>query len=310
MRASGRRRPTEVVSPATAAALAAVTMWGLSPVATRAAVAQIAPIPMLVLRLPLAALFVLPWAIPVIPRLRRGDLPRVALCTLLGPLGYNLVATVSLQWIPASTAGLILGTGPLCVIAVGRVWWGESVSRRAWVGSGIALAGVAVLSGASAVGGWKALAGVALLLTGNLSFGAYTYVVRPLSGAYGALPVTAVSTALAAMPALALAGTVTGPVLRRVTPAGWAEVAFLAVGCTVGGLLLWNLAVLHGGGARAALVLYLEPAVTVAGAAVFLGEGLAPSAVAGGLLVLVGVVLAVSTWLPARLRRRWAVLRR
>ncbi|MHB1931301.1 MAG: EamA family transporter, partial [Acidimicrobiales bacterium] len=79
---------------------------------------------------------------------------------------------------------------------------------------------------------------------------------------------------------------------------------------TVGGLLLWTLAVLHGGGARAALVLYLEPAVTVAGAAVFLGEGLAPSAVAGGLLVLVGVVLAVSTWLPARLRRRWAVLRR
>ena len=44
----------------TASGLIAVTMWGLAPVATRALVLQLAPLPLLVLRVALAGLILLP----------------------------------------------------------------------------------------------------------------------------------------------------------------------------------------------------------------------------------------------------------
>ena len=45
-----------------AGGLAAVCLWGLAPVATRAAVGYLAPMPLLVIRLTVAALVLLPWA--------------------------------------------------------------------------------------------------------------------------------------------------------------------------------------------------------------------------------------------------------
>src|SRR5258708_33076613 len=54
-----------------AGALVAVAFWGLAPVATRAVVAHLAPLPLLVLRLCGAALVLLPSAAPGLVRLRR-----------------------------------------------------------------------------------------------------------------------------------------------------------------------------------------------------------------------------------------------
>jgi hypothetical protein len=57
--------------------------------------------------------------------------------------------------------------------------------------------------------------------------------------------------------------------------------------------------VLSGGTSRVSLLLYLEPAVSVAGALVVLGEHLTLTAVAGGALVLAGVA-ASSIARPSR----------
>ena len=62
--------PTRLGPGPLAAGLAAVILWGLAPVATRAAVAHLAPLPLLVLRLTVASLVMLPWAVPLFRRLR------------------------------------------------------------------------------------------------------------------------------------------------------------------------------------------------------------------------------------------------
>jgi len=157
---------------------------------------------------------------------------------------------------------------------------------------------VAVLAGPGALagaGGYRGLAGAGLVLAGTLAFGGYTIVLRPLSQAHGAIPATAASTVLGTLPYLAFAGTLSGPALANLDPAVWGELAFLALGSTTAGLLLWNLAVLAGGTARVSLLLYLEPVVSVLGAAVFLGERVKPVTIAGGLLILAGVTAASSS---------------
>ena len=292
---SARTGPGAVVSGPIAGGLVAVCLWGLAPVATRAAVEHLAPLPLLVLRLALASLVLLPWAVPVFRRLRPRPAGRLVAAGVLGLVGYNLSVTVGLQWLPASTAGLLLATEPVWVMVLGRFFLGERVGARAWLGSAVALGGVAVLAGPGALSdahGYRALAGAGLVLAGTLAFGAYTIVLRPLSQVYGAVPATAASTVVGTLPYLPFAGTLTGAPLGHIGPAVWGEVAFLAFGSTAAGMLLWNRAVLSGGTTRVSQLLYLEPVVSVLGAMAFLGERIGLVTIAGGLLILAGVATA------------------
>jgi drug/metabolite transporter (DMT)-like permease len=280
---------------ALAAGLAAVIMWGLAPVATRAAVAHLSPLPLLTIRMAAATLVLLPWAVPLFRRLRARSAGRLAAAGLLGLVGYNLPVTAGLRWLPAATAGLLLATEPIWVMLLGRVFLGERGTVWSWAGSGVALSGVAVLAGPGAVtgaGGYRALAGTGLVLAGTLAFAGYTIVLSPLSEEFGAMPATAASTAFGTLPYLAFAGTLTGTGLGHLGPAVWGELAFLGLGSTAAGMLLWNVAVLSGGTARVSLLLYLEPAVSVLGAAVFLGERVSAVTVGGGALILAGVAVA------------------
>jgi drug/metabolite transporter (DMT)-like permease len=277
------------------AGLAAVCLWGLAPVATRAAVAHLPVLPLLLIRLAAASLVLLPWAWPVFRRLRPRSAGRLLAAGVLGLVGYNLPVTVGLRWLPAATAGLLLATEPVWVLVLGRLFTRERGGLRPWLGSAVALAGVGVLAGPGAIGGAageRALAGAGLVLAGTLAFGAYTIVVRPLSQEFGAIPATAASTVAGAVPYLAAVGTLPGAGLSHLGATLWAELAFLALGSTAAGLLLWNVAALSGGITQVSLLLYLEPVVSVAGAAVFLGERVSVVMIGGGALILTGVAVS------------------
>jgi drug/metabolite transporter (DMT)-like permease len=286
---------------ATASCLVAVSMWGLAPVATRALVMHLAPLPLLVLRLGAASVILLPWCGPVLrQRPGRRALLRLLAAGLLAMVGYNLPVTVGLQWIPASTAGLLLGSEPVWILLLGRVFLAERVPRRSWAGAAVALAGVAILAGPGALSfgsGSRVLAGAGLVALGTLLFGAYTLVLRPLSRAYGALSATAASTVAGCLPYAAFAGLVSPRQLGELPSAAWGELAFLAFGSTAAGMLLWNLAVSRLPGSRVSLLLYLEPLVSVVGAVSLLGEHISAAMIGGGVLVLAGVGV---TWTPHR----------
>jgi drug/metabolite transporter (DMT)-like permease len=182
------------------------------------------------------------------------------------------------------------------VLLLGRLFLGARGGVRAWLGSAAALGGVAVLAGPGAVGGvgggYRALAGTGLVLAATLSFAAYTIVLRPLSEELGAVPATAAATVVGSVPYLGAAWMLPSAGLAHLGPAVWAELAFLAFGCTAVGLLLWSIATVAGDITRVSLLLYLEPVVSVAGAAVFLHERVTLVMIGGGLLIMAGVAIA------------------
>jgi drug/metabolite transporter (DMT)-like permease len=285
-----RATGTKVRTGGLGAGLIAVCLWGLAPVATRSLVHELAPLPLLTLRQLLAAGVLLPWAVPALRRIDARDLPRFIVAGLLGMVGYNLPVTVGLQWLPASSAGLLLATEPVWVLVIGLVFLGERAGPRVLAGTGVALAGVAVIAGPAALApgsGTRAVAGAALVLLATLAFGGYMIVLRPLSQKYGPVSATATSSVAGALPYLALVGTVWPP---RLSPSAGAELLFLALGSTVAGMLLWNLAVVRGG-AGISRLLYLEPVVSVLGAMVFLDEQVTAAVLAGGVLVIAGVLV-------------------
>ncbi len=280
---------------ATASGLAAVGMWGLAPVATRALVLQLAPLPLLVLRMAVAALVLLPWCVPMLRRLHRAAAGRLVLAGLLGMVGYMLPVTVGIQWLPASTAALILATEPVWIMFLGRVFLAERIPGWSWAGSAIAIGGVAVIAGPGALSagsGGRQFAGLGLVALGTAAFGAYTIALRPLSDIYGPRAATASSTVAGALPYLVVAWLLPAPQLARLPGTAWGELAFLALGSTVAGMLLWNLAVARIGSTRAGLLLFAEPLVGVTGGVVLLGEQLSAGVAAGGVLVMLGVGIA------------------
>jgi drug/metabolite transporter (DMT)-like permease len=285
----------------TASGLAAVTMWGLAPVATRALVAQLPPLPLLVLRIGVAGLILLPWCWRVPRRLDRASLGRLVAAGLLCMVGYNLPVTIGVQWIPASTAALILATEPVAILLLSRVFLKEHVRRLAWAGAAIAMGGIALLAGPGALsvgGGGRALAGIGLVVLATVLFAAYTIVLRPLSTELGAGSAAATSTAAGAVPYLLLAWMISPHQLASLPAAGWGELGFLSLGCTVVGMAAWSIAVARAGSARAGLLLYAEPVVGVGGAVIFLGEKLSAGMLAGGALILAGVAVAWTAQRP------------
>jgi drug/metabolite transporter (DMT)-like permease len=79
--------------------------------------------------------------------------------------------------------------------------------------------------------------------------------------------------------------------LDQLSTAGWAAVFFLGVGSSGIGYLLWYGALEHIEAGRVAAFVYIEPLVTLATAMVLLGETVTAVTIAGGALVLWGVVL-------------------
>jgi len=295
--ATPRRAPSGS-GAGTAAGLVAVGIWGMAPVAIRALVLQLAPLPLLVIRMGVAAVVLLPWCGPMLRRSRREYVPRLIVAGLLGMVGYNLPVTVGLQWVPASTAGLVLASEPVWLLLLAALFLGERVSRRCWAGALVALVGVAVLAGPgvlSSRNGTRELAGLGLIALGTLLFAAYTLTLRPVSRACGPVPATAASTVAGSLFYAAFAGTVTSAQLSRLPAAAWGELAFLAVGSLVVGMLAWNLAVARLPSQRASLLLYLEPLVSVTGAVVLLGERVSADLAVGGALILGGIA---ATWMP------------
>jgi drug/metabolite transporter (DMT)-like permease len=285
----------------TASGLAAVTMWGLAPVATRALVTQLAPLPLLIVRIGVAGLVLLPWCWRVPRRLDRASLGRLVAAGLLCMVGYNLPVTIGVQWIPASTAALILATEPVAILLLSRVFLGERVPRLAWAGAAVAMCGITLLAGRGALsvsGGGRALAGTGLVVLATVLFAAYTIVLRPLSTVLGAGSAAAASTAAGAVPYVLLAWMLSPHQLASLPAAGWAELGFLSLGCTVVGMAAWSLAVARAGSARAGLLLYAEPVVGVTGAVIFLGERLSAGMLAGGVLILAGVAVAWTAQRP------------
>lgn len=282
-------------SLALAGALGAVVLWGLTPVVTKAAVGRLAPLPLLALRLPAAALLLAPFGLPLLARLKGKALAQLCLAGLLGFLGYNLAITFGLTLLPAWLAGMLLALEPVGILGFARLIARERITPRRGLGVLLALVGAAVLAltSPSREGAGHELAlGILLTLVATASFAAYSVLLQPIAAAHGALPATSASMLVGCAPYLLAIVTLPGAHLGQLGPSFWGELAFLILGATALGLVLWNAASGQLGNATLAVVLVLEPATSLVGSIALLGERPSAAGVLAGIIVVVGALVA------------------
>ena len=272
----------------TVLALTSAACFGVMPVLTKVVYDDGAGIAgVLSVRFSLAALLLL-----VLARLRRQQLPRgrqlVALL-LLGGVGYvveSLCYFAALTTISAGLTALLLYLYPALVVVLTAVLTRHRPGNKALTCLLVATAGTALTLGP--VGGGQGT-GVLLGLASALAYSIYIVVSsRHVSGA-GPLAVSAV-----VMTGAAVVYDVGAVATRAALPThatAWIALLAVAVVGTVVAVSTFFAALERLGPADTAVLSTVEPVVSVAVAAVALGESLSAVQLLGGVLVLSAVAV-------------------
>jgi drug/metabolite transporter (DMT)-like permease len=279
-----------------AGAVFAVAVWGASFIATKIAVVQADPFTVIVLRFGIG--------IPVLfaAVARRGEFVWPAWRDLLLFVGIGVLGITAHQWLQvtglvtaqASTTAWIITATPLTIALVGWAALGERLGWHQW--AGIVLGTLGVLLVVSR-GDWNALAAGSLGSIGDLlvSLSTITWALFSVSSRkalqrHAAAPmmlyVMAGGWFMSAVPWVLSGGL--GHV-ARLSPSGWTAIVFLGVLCSGLAYVYWYDALRVLPTAKVGSLLYLEPLVTMAVAAVVLGERVTLAALVGGLVILAGI---------------------
>lgn len=229
-------------------------------------------------------------ALGLVPRARaavdREDLPRVVL------LGMTWVAVplslfpIAQQWIDSSVAGMINGAVPITTAVWSTVLLRRLPGRMQLVGIVLGFAGVVAIFLPELRGSSASALGASLVVLAIVLYGLSANMAVPLQQRHGALPVL-FRAQLAALLVVVPIGLWQMP---GSTFAWGPALAMVPLGTLSTGLAFVCMATLVGrvGGPRGSVAIYFVPVVAVALGVMVLGERIAPLALLGTALVLLG----------------------
>ncbi|HVE54703.1 MAG TPA: DMT family transporter [Ramlibacter sp.] len=220
---------------------------------------------------------------------------QVLLLVATGGLPFGLLVLAGLRLAPAAPLGVFLaGALPLFAALAARAWLHEAIGARRWCGLAVVATGIAAMASgswaASALGHWR---GDLLFVAASLAWAIHTIVLRRtgVTAWQGAAVVNCGSGLL-----LLLALPFFPPVLLLHAPPHDVLLQAACQGVLAGllGLAAYVAAVRLLGASRAALSAAAVPVLTLAGAAVWLGEHPDAVTLAAATLVAAGIGLAAS----------------
>jgi probable blue pigment (indigoidine) exporter len=222
----------------------------------------------------------------------RAQWARLFLFAMLNYGAYIVFSTEAQVYLPASEAIVLTYTLPIWASLLAWPLLGERPSWRQYVALVLAIGGVALLVGVgSADMRWEQMPGVAMALAGSMLFGLGTVLAKRTPMALPPATSVAWQVALGTAVLLMLAVFET-PDWSRVTPAGWACVAFVATVPMTIAYLAWFRALRLVPASVAATTVLVSPMVGVLGGTLVLGETLGPRQIVALGLTLAGVALA------------------
>lgn len=249
------------------------------------------------------------------PRVRAAlrAMPRraVLIAIALGVMYTGNAGTyyAALETVPASLAALIVYVYPP-IVAVLALWFGAPLrGLRTWAALALALVGVVLAVGGIDAATPPPTAGLALSIASAVIYAFWIIfsarLIGERSGRLASQSDAAVSPSETALGATALMMTATmttfwilaagtgRPIQPWVIPAdAWPGLVGVGVVATFVSIVTFYAGSSRIGAAQAALISTLEPVWTITLAAILLGERLEPIQLAGGGLILAGVVLA------------------
>lgn len=267
-------------------------LWGGSFLFMRYAVPDFGVVPLIWLRVALASVCLLPLLLlkRQFGALRRQAGALTVMSLFNSGLPFLLIAWATLS-ITAGLASIMNAMTPVFTALIGALWLGDRLDGRRSLGLLLGLAGVALLAADKADfrpggSGWAIVA--MLLATACYGFAA-NHTRRYLQG----VPALVNATGTQLVSALVLLPPALWSWPERMPGLGpWLAALVLGVACSALAYVLFFRLIARVGASRAVTVTFLVPVFGTLWGALFLGEPVTASMLAGGAVVLLGTGLA------------------
>jgi drug/metabolite transporter (DMT)-like permease len=256
--------------------VAGVTLFGLTLPATRIAVAHLDPVFIALGRSLLAgALAALVLALARAPWPQRADLLPLAVTAAGVIFGFPLLATIAMRTVPSAHGGIVLGILPLATAAASVILAGERPSKGFWLcgllGSATVIAFALLTHPGDAFGfEFGDLLLLAAIVAAAIGYAQGAVLARKLGGWQ------VISWALVLSSPFLLLGIMigSGPINWGAPWPAWAGFFYVAIFSQFLGFFAWYRGLALGGIARVGQVQLIQPFITLAGAALLVGETL------------------------------------
>lgn len=189
-------------------------------------------------------------------------------------------------------AALLVTTFPIWNTLLGMIGAkGERLAPAGWVGTLVALAGVAILVKPFESGVESSWIGVAAVLTASLSWAAGTVYARRRLRGVDPIAASAVETLVAGPLMLAIHMLVEPGQPVEWGGQAWGAVGYLAVMGSLVGFTAFAYLAAHMSSSKVGTYAYVNPVVAVLLGWAFLGEAVTPRLIVGGVTILGGLLL-------------------
>jgi len=228
------------------------------------------------------------------PRIRREDWPLVLLLAFLAIPLNQFLFLFGIRSTTPSNAALLYATTPILVVLFSRWLLGERLTRRKLIGVALGFAGVAIVILERGVdASIEYVHGNLIIYVAVLAWGLYTVLGKRLIMQYGPLDASAITLLIGTLIFLPI-GLLPALQFDYASIGGWtwAQIVYLGVITSVVSYLLWYYALGRVEAGKVALFANLQPILTTVLAVVLLGQGVTVQFVLGGVLAILGVVIA------------------
>ena len=216
---------------------------------------------------------------------------------LMGGSIYFLVENMALLHSTSSNVSILVSTTPLVTAMLVAIFYkSERLSMRQIFGSILAFVGVVLV----VLNGQFILhlnpLGDALALGASFTWGFYSLFMRRIMGRYSADFITRkvfFYGLVTILPYFAFVNPLNIDLLTSGNMTIWSNLIFLGIIASTGGYLLWNWVMRKLGAVKSTNFIYLQSLVAMVAGHVILGERITFMAIAGAVILIAGMILAV-----------------
>jgi drug/metabolite transporter (DMT)-like permease len=277
------------------------TLWGMNFFAAKVVTAQLAPLPAAGLRSLIGAIAICAYFFATYRGGRdTGSRKQILQFMGLGAIGVGLNQYFFMEGMSrtsVSHGALIIALTPALVLVLAAIVGQERMTALKVAGLVIAMSGIAMLQTGGDKSKGSSLLGDALVFGAASSFATYSVLTKRLAAsadvrANGLTVVTYgfIGSALAFAPALAW--TVPQIPVALIGWQAWAGLLYMSLASSVICYIIYYRALESMPASRVSALSYLQPLVAIGTAIPLMGEPITKSLIAGGALILIGVVLA------------------
>ena len=221
---------------------------------------------------------------------QKGDILRILILGWIGISLYHICVTFGMNTISAGTAGMLVGSGPIFTAIIAYFFLKERLTSLGWVGLGIGFIGILFIAFGSKGASLTLTNGTLLVLVAACAASAFFVFQKPLLTRYSAIELTAYFTWAGTLPFLIFSPGLLAA-LQNATMEAHLSTVYVGIFPAAIAYVTWSSALSMENASSVSSLIYLEPAVAIVVAWMWLHELPTGLSLIGGVIAIGGVLI-------------------